>query len=359
MNLLAEDAADTADAWWRTALSYIASFTDQWEIVGRILLIVAVTLLVRWVLISTTSRIVARIVSGVKTKEDVAKTTELMVSPLAKARVIQRTRTIGSVTKNVITWTLVILAVISILGLLGFNTSALVASAGIVGVAVSFGAQSLVKDFLTGLFMVFEDQLGVGDFVDLGEVTGTVESVGLRVTQVRGADGTLWYVRNGEITQVGNQSQGWGRAIIEVELPTSSDFEAIEELMLTAAREMVKERFWMRKVQGKPELWGIDSMTGDTIVVKLAIRTRPAQQTDVSRELRLRILRLFEQYHISPAPQQTVYATIASPNPRAKGHGIAERVQLGDKTTDKPKDGDAAQPEHPAEKPKKSEPDDE
>lgn len=315
--------------WLQSTLDFIAKFWGEWSKVGNIIMIVVVTIVLRWLLLLLTRRIVHGIVSGVKGKEDITKTTDLLVSPLAKARVVQRTRTIGSVTTNIITWTLVVIAAISILGELGFNTGALITSAGIVGVAVSFGAQSLVKDFLTGLFMVFEDQLGVGDIVDLGPVTGTVEGVGLRVTRVRAADGTLWYVRNGEILRVGNQSQGWGRAIIQIDLPAESDFEAVQELMLTAAREMIRERYWLRKIEGKPELWGITALTGDMMTVKLALKTHPGQQDEVSRELRLRILRLFAQYNVHPATTSTVRVTIESHNPRVKGTTIADPAVTG------------------------------
>ncbi|KAB1658581.1 mechanosensitive ion channel family protein [Pseudoclavibacter sp. CFCC 11306] len=316
-------------AWLASMFAFFGKFFNEWSKVGNILMIIVVTLVLRWVLLLITRRIVRGIVSGVKGKEDITKTTDLLVSPLSKARVVQRTRTIGSVTSNVITWTLVVIALISVLGELGFNTGALVTSAGILGVAVSFGAQSLVKDFLTGIFMVFEDQLGVGDVVDLGTVSGTVEAVGLRVTSVRAADGTLWYVRNGEILKVGNQSQGWGRAIVQVDLPTDSDFEAVQELMLTASREMIKERYWLRKIEGKPELWGITALAGDTMVVKLAIKTRPSQQDDVARELRLRILRLFNQYDVHTATTSTLRATIESDNPRVKGRTIADPLLTG------------------------------
>ena len=99
---------------------------------------------------------------------------------------------------------------------LGVNVAPIIASAGILGIALGFGAQSLVKDFLSGIFMIFEDQYGVGDVVDLGEAIGTVEAVSLRVTRLRDVNGTVWYVRNGEILRVGNMSQNWARTVLDV-----------------------------------------------------------------------------------------------------------------------------------------------
>jgi small conductance mechanosensitive channel len=112
----------------------------------------------------------------------------------------------GSVLANIITWTVFTLAVTMILSELGVAVGALIAGAGIIGAAIGFGAQNLVRDFLSGLFIVLEDQYGVGDRVDLGEASGVVENVGLRVTKLRDSKGTVWFVRNGEILRVGNLS---------------------------------------------------------------------------------------------------------------------------------------------------------
>ena len=115
-----------------------------------------------------------------------------------------------------------------------------------VGAGLGFGAQNIVKDVLNGLLMVGEDQLGVGDVVDLGPATGVVESVGIRITQVRDVNGTLWFVRNGEILRVGNLSQGWARVIIDLSVPYDSDVEAVQARMLDTAIEMRDETKWKR-----------------------------------------------------------------------------------------------------------------
>ena len=134
----------------------------------------------------------------------------------AAARRAQRAQTIASVLKSTTSIVLLIWVALGILNVLGVNIAPFIASAGVVGLAIGFGAQNLVRDFVTGVFMLLEDQYGVGDTVDLGDAVGEVESVGLRVTTVRDIDGTLWYVRNGEIARVGNMSQDYAVARIEV-----------------------------------------------------------------------------------------------------------------------------------------------
>lgn len=166
---------------------------DQYQTLIRIGLILVGSLAARWILLALVRRTTRKI-----EKANHGQT----------ARVVQRARTMSTVLSNLITWTLILFALASILSELGVAVGALVASAGIVGAAVGFGAQTLVRDFLSGIFIIFEDQYGIGDKVDLGEASGVIESVGLRVTQVRDAKGTLWYVRNGEIIRVGNLSQG-------------------------------------------------------------------------------------------------------------------------------------------------------
>ena len=134
----------------------------------------------------------------------------------AATRRVQRAKTMGDLLKSVITGVLVAIFGTMILSQLGVNIAPIIASAGIIGIALGFGAQSLVKDFLSGVFMIFEDQYGVGDVIDVGEANGTVEAVSLRVTRLRALDGTVWYVPNGEILRVGNKSQNWSRAVVDV-----------------------------------------------------------------------------------------------------------------------------------------------
>ena len=203
----------------------------EWGFAIRIALIVVGLFATRLVLLVLIRRVVTSVTSGVKRRAGADDTKALDASPLARARIVQRARTIGLVLSNLITAGLLISAVIAILSELGIAIGALAAGAGILGAALGFGAQSLVRDFISGLFIVVEDQYGVGDFVDLGSATGVVESIGLRVTQVRDLEGTVWYVRNGEILRVGNSSQGWSRVILDLPLAYNSDLERPKKLL--------------------------------------------------------------------------------------------------------------------------------
>ena len=182
--------------------SAVAWFTEvwrDWSTLIRIILILVFAIIARSVLLVSVKRVVSQIVSGAKSKAEAS-------GAIARARVVQRAKTMGSVLANIITWTIFTLAVTMILSELGVAVGALIAGAGIIGAAIGFGAQNLVRDFLSGLFIVLEDQYGVGDTVDLGEASGVVENVGLRVTKLRDSKGTVWFVRNGEILRVGNLS---------------------------------------------------------------------------------------------------------------------------------------------------------
>ena len=191
------------------------------------------------------------------------------------------------------TWSIVAVAIVLVLGELDFSVTALIASAGILGAALGFGAQNVVKDMLNGLFMVFEDQLGVGDIVELqstqGPVSGVVEIVGVRVTQVRDVGGVLWYVRNGEIINVGNKSQGWARVIIDLPAPYTSDVDEVQRVLLDTANAMAAEPEFTRKVLEPPEIWGIESISAEALVIRLVMKVRSGDQFDMARALRLRL----------------------------------------------------------------------
>lgn len=185
--------------FFETASDWLALMWRDWSTLIRIALILIGSVALRAILLVSVKNVIKGIIGGAKSKNGSG-------SELAQARVIQRARTMGSVLGNLITWTVYTIAVTMLLSELGVAVGALIAGAGIVGAALGFGAQNLVRDILSGLFIVLEDQYGVGDKVDLGEASGVVENVGLRVTQLRDTKGTLWYVRNGEILRVGNSS---------------------------------------------------------------------------------------------------------------------------------------------------------
>jgi small conductance mechanosensitive channel len=172
----------------------------------RVSVIIIAAVVARFVLKAAGSRIIGQVVNGVKRAADITETKQIRDTVHAQARVIQRTRTLGSVLGSLTNWVLGVVATILILGELGFEVTAIIAGAGILGAGLAVGAQDIVRDILNGAFMVFEDQIGVGDKVDLGEAVGTVEEVTIRVTKVRDDKGTLWFVRNGQIQRVASKS---------------------------------------------------------------------------------------------------------------------------------------------------------
>ncbi|MBF0672875.1 MAG: mechanosensitive ion channel [Salinibacterium sp.] len=279
-------AAFDWSAFWADALTFI----DTWQVPLKVLLIVIGSIVVRYMLLRIIARVVDRVVRGVKKRQKVEDTQALSASPLAAARVVQRTRALGTVVNSALTAVVVVLALILLVGVLFPNASgafAIVSAA--VGAGLGFGAQNIVKDVLNGIFMVAEDQLGVGDVVDLGPATGVVEVVGIRVTQVRDVNGTLWFVRNGEILRVGNLSQGWARAIIDLAVPYEADVELVQERMLATAVDMHQNSKWRSRILEKPEIWGIESISSEAVVVRLVVKTRSSSKDDVARELRARL----------------------------------------------------------------------
>ncbi len=276
---------------------------NDWHTLIRIVLIVVGSLVARWILLASVKRVVNSLVSGIKAKKQVRRPLDL-ASPINQERVVQRTRTMGSVMRNFITWSLAVITVSMILSELGVSMSALAAGAGILGAGLGFGAQSLVKDLISGLFIVFEDQFGVGDTVNLGDVTGVVESVGLRVTQVRDFDGVLWFVRNGEVIRVGNHTQGWSRVMLDISLPYHADVTHAQAVLLASAQEVAAEQSEL--VIDAPEAWGIQVLNGNQIVIRLVQRTRAGKADAVGRELRLKAKQALDAAGIELATDQTV-----------------------------------------------------
>lgn len=212
----------------------------------------------------------------------------------------QRAQTIGSVLKSTSTFLIYGLAFILVLGELGINLGPIIASAGIIGVAIGFGAQNLVKDFLSGIFMMVEDQYGVGDVVDIGEATGTVEAVGLRITTLRDVKGTVWYVRNGEVLRVGNSSQGFAIALVDVPLGYSADVERASTVLMAAASTATSSELLRENVLEPPEMLGVESVTPEGIQLRLTVKVRPGKQWAVQRALRGQLLAALEEAGFEP-----------------------------------------------------------
>jgi small conductance mechanosensitive channel len=222
-------------------------------------------------------------------------------APLMVERRTQRAQAIGSVLRSFSTILIYGVAFVLILGEFGVNLAPIIASAGIVGVAIGFGAQNLVRDFLSGIFMMLEDQYGVGDVVDLGEATGTVEAVGLRVTTLRDIAGTVWYVRNGEVLRVGNSSQGFSVAVVDIPVGHAADVDEALEIAERAAAAECAEPKIASKVIAPPDVLGVQSVTAEGVLLRLTIRTRPGEQWAVQRAVAAEVKSALDEAGV-PAP---------------------------------------------------------
>ena len=304
-------------------LSWFEQVWAEYHTLIRIGLILVGAVVLRSLLLLSVKRVVKTVISGVKPRSSAsgdasAVSAKQETSPLAKARVVQRARTMGTVLGNLITWSVSILAVTMVLSELGVAVGALIAGAGILGAALGFGAQSLVRDLISGLFIVFEDQFGVGDSVDLGMATGVVETVGLRVTQVRDVEGVLWYVRNGEIIRVGNQSQGWSRVVLGVALPYEVDLAKAQAAIAAAAKEVASRKELKADIIGAPDVWGLQVLSGDSLVVRLVQQVRPAGQDNIARHLRLAVKQALDKSKITLASNKTPVIVQVGPAKSAK-----------------------------------------
>jgi small-conductance mechanosensitive channel len=215
----------------------------------------------------------------------------------------QRAHALGSLFKSISTVVIASMVTLTALNQLGFQLAPILASAGVVGVALGFGAQNLVKDFLAGVFMLLEDQYGVGDVIDMGQASGTVESVGLRVTRLRDGDGVLWHVRNGEVLRVGNKSQGWSSLVLDVSVAYDEDVAQVEEIINEVGRELAEDDNWRDLILETPQVVGIEEVNGSALTLRVIGKCRPNQHFGVQREFRLRLKELFDAKNIRvPTP---------------------------------------------------------
>jgi moderate conductance mechanosensitive channel len=215
---------------------------------------------------------------------------------------------------SIIVWTV---AIVFILAVLGIEASTLLTSAGLIGVALGFGAQNLLRDLIAGTFMIFEDQIGVGDVIDAGVAIGTVEAVTLRTTKLRDVEGVVWYVPNGEMHRVGNKTQQWSRAVLDIPIAYDADIDRAQQVIKQSAVAMSQDERWRERILSEPEVWGVESLALDSVVIRLVVKTAPLEQWSVGRELRRQIKQALDAAGIaSPKPP-----TAAADNgPRSPGH---------------------------------------
>ena len=285
----------------------VDAFWKAWDVPITVLGIIVGAVIVRLILHFVIQRVVNRIVTGFKRRQNVDDTQALHASPLAAARIVQRTRTLGLVLSNIVTTVIVVLALLMILTTLVPDvTGAFALITAALGAGLGFGAQNIIKDVLNGLFMVVEDQLGVGDVVDLGPATGVVENVGIRVTQIRDVNGTLWFVRNGEILRVGNMSLGWSRVILDLAVPYDADVDAVQQRMLATATELTEDPKFKPLVLDRPEIWGIESISAEAVIVRIVVKTRSGEKDNVARELRARLKNALDEMGVHLPALNTV-----------------------------------------------------
>jgi moderate conductance mechanosensitive channel len=301
---------------WIAIWATIAAFYQAWHTPFLVVAVVVGAIVLRVILHFVIRRTVNRIVYRVKKRQNIDDTQALEASPLGAVRIVQRTRTLGSVLSNIVSTVVVVGAILLIVNALDSNLStsfALVTA--VLGAGLGFGAQNVIKDVLNGLFMVVEDQLGVGDVVDLGMAIGVVENVGIRITQVRDVNGTLWFVRNGEILRVGNMSQGWARVIIDLAVPYDVDVDMVQARMLEVATKLTADAKWRSRVLEKPEIWGLESISAEALIIRLVVKTRSNAKDDVARELRLRLKRALDALGVKlPALNSVVLSGFESAN---------------------------------------------
>jgi small conductance mechanosensitive channel len=280
---MAEDA--DGQSFWGRALSIVI-------IIGTAVLL---HLFVMW----ATRRAVRRWIKSGRSREDnlvdnPEQTVELQMMIMTQRRE-QRAEAIGQLLRNTLALIIWGTAVLLILTELGINIAPLMASAGVAGVALGFGAQTLVKDYLSGFFMIIEDQYGVGDMVDLGPVTGTVEEVQLRITRVRDLTGVVWYVRNGEVLRVANQSQGWTMAVAVIPVSYDADLEEVRRIVIEVGNDMNNDPETRLMMLGRPKFAGVDAVSGEAVFIRVFAKARASQQFALTRELRERLKVAFDR----------------------------------------------------------------
>jgi len=317
------DPCTTDEMVCNTVLDATGSERAAWfadVLIGKPLALVSLLLLglvVRWIL----HRLVDRLVSRAETGVLPARVSRLSLGSLGAGKAattprdlavanrrVQRAKTMGSLLKSIVTGVLVAVVATMMLSEVGVNVGPIIASAGILGIALGFGAQSLVSDFLSGVFMIFEDQYGVGDEIDLGEAAGTVEAVSLRVTRLRDVNGTVWYVRNGEITRVGNMSQNWARTVLDITVAYHEDLTRVRRVLEDVAHDLWDDEEYKGVIIEEPSVWGVQELGIDGVVVRVALKTAPLEQWAVAREMRQRIKARFDHEGIEiPLPQRMVW----------------------------------------------------
>lgn len=276
---------------------------------------IVVILLVAWILTVVARRWIQRLVARVVAQKSPAQRLEALgidipatLDTETSARKASRAHSVSVLLTSTLIAVIWVVALLTVLGIFDIDLGPLIASAGIAGVALGFGAQTLVRDFIAGLFMMLEDQYGIGDVIDLGEATGTVEDISLRTTVLRGLDGTVWHVPNGVVERVGNKSQLWSVAVVDVDVAYDSDLSAVRDVFLRATTEVCDDERFADRVYEPPEVLGVEALAADGITLRLIVRVEPGAQFELQRAIREHVKQVFDDADIEiPFPQRTVW----------------------------------------------------
>lgn len=324
----AEEAAGAVNDFWRNDL------VQEWLVQAplKIAVILIVAIILHWALRRTVNRLARRniatggrgarrILPGRLARQDTEDTRQMeMLSATQEKRRQSRVKTISGVFNSAIAIVIWTWAIMAILSAVGVNVAPLIASAGVVGVAIGFGAQSLVKDFLSGIFMLIEDQYGIGDTIDVGDgIVGDVEEISLRVTTLRDIDGGLWYVRNGEILRIGNLSDGYAIARLQIPVGLDNDTETTLQIIGDAAREAVRDPRIADLVIEDPVINGVTDIQPDHVSYRVSIRTLPGDQWSVQRLAQAKVVNALRVHGVT----MPYLATLGRP-------GVEKPDALGD-----------------------------
>jgi small-conductance mechanosensitive channel len=274
----------------------------------RILFIIVIALLVRFVAHRLINKITERAALGVAPNGRVHRAAAV-VHAAGTERREQRARALGSILRSGVSIVVFGIAALTILGDLGVNLTPLLLSTTVLGLALGIGAQNLVRDYLAGILMLVEDHYGVGDTINVKDATGKVEAMTLLTTRLRDVNGVVWHIRNGTIESVGNESQGWSRAVIDYPVPYEEDLARIRALMEQAASSLYRERGWRKLMLEKPEVWGAQELSSKEVTMRIVAKTAPMRQWEVARELRARVKAALDEAGVAPAGPDTIVIT--------------------------------------------------
>ena len=268
--------------------------SDLWAHAGQVVLVRMFRILTVIVLAIVVARLggglIRRAVRGLRLR---------IGSEANTSRAEDRVRTVGAALASAFRAGVWVIAILTIMGELGIQLGPFVAGATIVGAALGFGAQSLVRDFLSGFLILVEDQYGVGDVITVNDTTGTVESLNFRTTRLRAIDGVVWYIPNGEIRKVGNTSDDYNRAIVDVVLPWPIDVDQAVGVINEAVGHLADEPDLHDAILAPADVWGVDTISTEGVTIKVAVKTRPGARAVVARLARARIIAALRQAHLA------------------------------------------------------------